>query len=42
MRILVAKEAPDFVAPAGVALRASFLIDKEGIVQHQIVNNLPL
>lgn len=25
-----------------VALRASFLIDKEGIVQHQIVNNLPL
>ncbi len=28
--------------PAGVALRASFLIDKEGIVQHQIVNNLPL
>lgn len=26
----------------GVALRASFLIDKEGIVQHQIVNNLPL
>lgn len=28
--------------PDGVALRASFLIDKEGIVQHQIVNNLPL
>jgi peroxiredoxin (alkyl hydroperoxide reductase subunit C) len=28
--------------PAGVALRASFLIDKEGVVQHQIVNNLPL
>jgi peroxiredoxin (alkyl hydroperoxide reductase subunit C) len=28
--------------PAGVALRASFLIDKEGIVQHQIVNNLPI
>lgn len=27
---------------AGVALRASFLIDKDGIVQHQIVNNLPL
>lgn len=27
---------------AGVALRASFLIDKEGIVQHQVVNNLPL
>ncbi len=28
--------------PDGVALRASFLIDKEGIVQHQVVNNLPL
>jgi len=25
-----------------VALRGSFLIDKEGIVQHQVVNNLPL
>ena len=29
-------------ADAGVALRASFLIDKDGIVQHQAVNNLPL
>lgn len=28
--------------PAGVALRGSFLIDKAGIVQAQIVNNLPL
>ncbi len=27
---------------AGVALRGSFLIDKNGIVQHQVVNNLPL
>lgn len=26
----------------GVALRASFLIDKDGIVQSQMVNNLPL
>ncbi|MCJ8330107.1 MAG: peroxiredoxin [Lentisphaeria bacterium] len=26
----------------GVALRGLFLIDKEGIVQHQVVNNLPL
>ena len=25
-----------------VALRGSFLIDREGVVQHQIVNNLPL
>jgi peroxiredoxin (alkyl hydroperoxide reductase subunit C) len=31
-------EHPD----AGVAMRASFLIDREGIVQHQVVNNLPL
>lgn len=29
-------------ADAGVALRASFLIDKDGTVQHQVVNNLPL
>ncbi|AIN47515.1 peroxiredoxin C [Candidatus Palibaumannia cicadellinicola] len=27
---------------AGVALRGSFLIDKEGIVRHQVVNDLPL
>lgn len=26
----------------GVVLRASFLIDKDGIVRHQIVNDLPL
>ncbi len=26
----------------GVAMRASFLIDREGVVQHQVVNNLPL
>ncbi|KAG8327023.1 hypothetical protein J6590_028168 [Homalodisca vitripennis] len=31
-------EHPDI----GVALRASFLIDKDGIVRHQIVNDLPL
>jgi len=28
--------------PDGVALRGSFLIDKDGIVQHAVVNNLPL
>ena len=27
---------------SGVALRASFLIDKEGTVRHQVVNDLPL
>ncbi|HCT8841640.1 alkyl hydroperoxide reductase [Pseudomonas aeruginosa] len=26
----------------GVALRASFMIDRAGVVQHQVVNNLPL
>lgn len=26
----------------GVALRGSFLIDKQGIVQHVVINNLPL
>lgn len=29
-------------AAAGVAYRGSFLIDKNGIVQHMVVNNLPL
>jgi peroxiredoxin 2/4 len=28
--------------PDGMALRASFLIDRDGIVQHQTVNNIPL
>ena len=27
---------------AGVAFRASFLIDQEGVVRHQVVNDLPL
>ncbi len=36
-------EAYDVEHPeAGVALRGSFLIDKDGIVQSQTVNNLPL
>jgi peroxiredoxin (alkyl hydroperoxide reductase subunit C) len=29
-------------SPGGVAYRGSFLIDKSGVVQHQVVNNLPL
>ena len=28
--------------PDGVAFRASFLIDKDGVIQHSTVNNLPL
>lgn len=27
---------------AGVALRASFLIDRDGVIQHMTINNLPL
>lgn len=27
---------------SAVALRASFLIDRDGVVQHQVINNLPL
>lgn len=34
--------AYDVEAGAGVAFRGSFLIDKSGVVQHQVVNNLPL
>ena len=26
----------------GIALRGAFLIDKEGVVRHQVVNDLPL
>lgn len=32
----------DVLLPAGKALRGLFLIDKEGIVKHQIVNDLSL
>ncbi len=35
--------AYDALVPGGaVALRASFLIDKNGVVRHQVVNDLPL
>jgi peroxiredoxin (alkyl hydroperoxide reductase subunit C) len=34
--------AYDVESAGGVAFRGSFLIDKKGIVQHQVVNNLPL
>ena len=32
----------DVLLAGGMALRGLFLIDKAGIVQHQVVNNLPL
>ena len=35
-------QAFDVETDGGVALRGSFLIDAAGIVQHQVVNNLPL
>lgn len=34
--------AYDVLADAGIAFRGLFLIDKDGVVQHQLVNNLPL
>ncbi len=34
--------AYDVLLPDGIALRGLFLIDKEGVVQHQVVNDLPL
>ncbi|MBU2885002.1 peroxiredoxin C [Gilvimarinus agarilyticus] len=35
-------QAFDVEADAGVAFRGSFLIDEEGVVRHQVVNDLPL
>ncbi|MBF0369264.1 MAG: peroxiredoxin [Magnetococcales bacterium] len=32
----------DVLTGPDIALRASFLIDKEGVVRHQVVNDLPL
>lgn len=35
-------KAYDVESAAGVAFRGTFLIDQQGIVQHQYINNLPL
>lgn len=32
----------DVLLPDGIALRGLFLVDKEGVVRHQVVNDLPL
>jgi len=32
----------DVLLPSGMALRGLFLIDKSGVVRHQVVNDLPL
>jgi alkyl hydroperoxide reductase subunit AhpC len=34
--------AYDVLLPGGIALRGLFLIDKNGVVRHQVVNDLPL
>jgi len=38
----IARDYDVLIPDAGVALRGTFLIDKEGIVRHQSVNDLPL
>jgi peroxiredoxin (alkyl hydroperoxide reductase subunit C) len=38
----IARDYDVLIEEEGVALRGLFLIDKSGIVQHQLVNNLPL
>lgn len=38
----ISKDYDVLLEGVGIALRGLFLIDKEGIVQHQVVNNLPL
>lgn len=38
----IARDYDVLIETAGVALRGTFLIDKTGIVRHQLVNDLPL
>ena len=38
----IAKDYDVLIPGDGIALRGAFLIDKEGIVRHQVVNDLPL
>lgn len=38
----IAREFDVLMEPEGIAYRGLFLIDKEGVVRHQIVNDLPL
>ncbi|MGB5948380.1 MAG: peroxiredoxin [Parvibaculum sp.] len=38
----IARDYDVLIEDAGVALRGTFLIDREGIVRHQLVNDLPL
>ncbi len=38
----IARDYDVLIPSSGIALRGSFLIDKEGIVRHQTINDLPL
>ena len=38
----IARDYDVLIEAAGVALRGTFLIDRDGIVRHQLVNDLPL
>ena len=38
----IAKDYDVLIDAAGIALRGLFLIDKDGVVRHQVVNDLPL
>ena len=38
----IARDYDVLIPKAGVALRGAFLIDKEGLVRHQTINDLPL
>ena len=38
----IGTRAYDVLLPGGIALRGLFLIDKAGVVRHQVVNDLPL
>lgn len=38
----IARDYDVLIEDAGVAFRGTFLIDKQGVVRHQIVNDLPL
>ena len=38
----IAKDYDVLIDEAGIALRGLFLIDKDGVVRHQVVNDLPL
>lgn len=38
----IARDYDVLIEDAGVALRGTFLIDRDGIVRHQLVNDLPL